>query len=496
MNQAEPLLGISGLGVALQARPIRLLSLPAGGTKCKPAFSSLLITLTDVGTLMLALVVSAEVRHAFGGDYPLSLYWQLLPLLALFPIVYALFDLYPAIVYNPVTELRRLSAATTMVFLILSVMTFLLRVGELYSRLVFFGGWILALLLVPLARSCLRLRFAKRGWWGYSTAVFGAGEAGQRIVRTLLDHPELGFRVRAVIDVEPSGLKSVHGVPVLEGLDEAAVVSAGAGISHAIVAMPEFSRARLLAVLESQAQAFPHLLIVPDLDGLSSLGIETRDLCRQLTLEVRRNLLLRGPKIAKRTLDLTIAILLAVPLLPLFGAILLLLKLESSGPAFFGQVRIGRGGKMFRIWKFRSMAQDAHTTLEQHLELYPELRAEWERDHKLRNDPRITRLGRFLRKTSLDELPQLWNVFRGEMSIVGPRPIVHKEVAKYGRGFYLYTQVLPGITGLWQVSGRNDTSYKERVALDSYYVRNWSPWLDIYLLSRTFRVVLAGSGAY
>ena len=484
------------IGVALPSRPVVSISLPAGGVKCKPWLSAMQIAVTDVMALMLTLAVSAGVRHAFGGDYTLSLYWHLWPMLGLFPLVYAIFGLYPGIVFNPVTELRRLSGATTVVFLILSVLTFLLRVADDYSRLVFFGDWILSILIVPLARCCLRLRFARREWWGYSAAVFGAGEAGRRIVQTLLTHPELGFRVRAIIDIERAGIKTLHGVPVFDGLADAVVVAAGAGISHAIVAMPELTRAKLLAVLESQAGAFPHLLVVPDLDGLSSLGIETRDLCRQLTLEVKRSLLLPGPRIAKRILDLTFAVLFGVLLLPVMCLIFLLLKLESSGPAFYSHVRIGRGGKLFRIWKFRSMVQHAQQILEQHLKRHPELREEWERDHKLKHDPRITRLGRLLRKTSLDELPQLWNVLRGEMSLVGPRPIVHNEVVKYGEGFSLYTQVLPGITGLWQVSGRNDISYTERVALDSYYVRNWSPWFDAYLLSRTVKVVLVGSGAY
>jgi lipopolysaccharide/colanic/teichoic acid biosynthesis glycosyltransferase len=142
------------------------------------------------------------------------------------------------------------------------------------------------------------------------------------------------------------------------------------------------------------------------------------------------------------------------------------------------------------------MAANADRILEDYLEAHPESRREWQRDHKLKRDPRVTRVGRLLRKASLDELPQIWNVIRGDMSLVGPRPIVYDEVAKYGEGFQLYTQVLPGITGLWQVSGRNDTSYADRVELDSYYVRNWSPWFDLYLLGRTVKTVLAREGAY
>ena len=260
--------------------------------------------------------------------------------------------------------------------------------------------------------------------------------------------------------------------------------------------MPHAPRAQLLALLESHASTFPNVLIIPDLDGLSSLGMQARDLCRVLALEVRKSLLLPGPRIAKRIIDLTVALLMGAVALPWILLIAALIRLESRGPAFYCHDRIGRHETSFKVWKFRSMVMNADEVLRSYLARHPELADEWAQDHKLKNDPRITRVGRLLRKTSLDELPQLWNILRGQMSLVGPRPIVYAEVAKYAEAFSLYTQVLPGLTGLWQVSGRNDTTYAERVALDMYYVRNWSPWLDLYLLARTVKVVLAGKGAY
>jgi len=181
---------------------------------------------------------------------------------------------------------------------------------------------------------------------------------------------------------------------------------------------------------------------------------------------------------------------------PLLAAIAILIKMNSPGPVFFGQQRIGQGGRRFIAWKFRSMVVDADRVLKEYLAKRPDLREEWERDQKLKNDPRVTRVGRILRKLSLDELPQLWNVIKGEMSLVGPRPIVQDELAKYGDKGTFYLKVKPGMTGLWQVSGRNDISYKERVELDVYYVRNWSVWLDLYILARTVWVVLFGKGAY
>jgi len=172
-----------------------------------------------------------------------------------------------------------------------------------------------------------------------------------------------------------------------------------------------------------------------------------------------------------------------------------LVKLTSVGPVFYGQRRFGRAGQLFTAWKFRSMVANANQVLEQHLASDPKLREEWRRSHKLRNDPRITPLGRFLRRTSLDELPQIWNILRGQMSLVGPRPIVAEEIPRYGDGIGLYKKVTPGLTGLWQVSGRNNVSYEQRVNFDLYYVRNWSIWLDLYVLARTVKVVVIGDGA-
>ena len=174
----------------------------------------------------------------------------------------------------------------------------------------------------------------------------------------------------------------------------------------------------------------------------------------------------------------------------------LAIKLESRGPVFFRQNRIGRGGQTLHLLKFRTMVCNAEEVLQKYLRENPDLREEWEADQKLRNDPRITKVGAWLRKTSLDELPQLWNVVWGEMSLVGPRPIVDDEIVKYGSAFASYTRVRPGMPGLWQVSGRNDLSYKQRVHLDRFYICNWSTWLDILILAKTFPVVLGRKGAY
>jgi Undecaprenyl-phosphate galactose phosphotransferase WbaP len=202
-----------------------------------------------------------------------------------------------------------------------------------------------------------------------------------------------------------------------------------------------------------------------------------------------------GAAVAKRALDIVGAVVLGLVFMPLILVIVFLMRKEG-GSVIYRHRRVGRGGQMFSCLKFRTMVPNADQVLRELLEANPELRAEWVRDHKLRNDPRVTRLGRFLRRTSLDELPQLLNVLRGEMSLVGPRPVVREELLRYGRNVGTYLAAKPGITGLWQVTGRNDTDYRRRVVLDTYYVRNQNLLLDLYILAKTTGVVLGGNGAY
>lgn len=181
---------------------------------------------------------------------------------------------------------------------------------------------------------------------------------------------------------------------------------------------------------------------------------------------------------------------------PILLIIALWIYHDSPGPVIFKHRRVGRDGKEFNCYKFRSMCVDADVKLKELLEKDPAAREEWNRDFKLKNDPRITKSGHFLRRTSLDELPQIFNVLKGEMSLVGPRPIVQAEVPRYGKFIQDYYMVRPGITGMWQTSGRSDIDYPERVAMDSWYVRNWNVWFDVVLLWRTFSVVFSKKGAY
>jgi Undecaprenyl-phosphate galactose phosphotransferase WbaP len=426
------------------------------------------------------------------GIFPGSGYWLLTALLA---GIYAMSGLYPGLVFSAVLELRRLSIATTLVYLLLLTITAIVHIGDGPLRAALAGAWLLSLFSAPLARSAVRHAFSRFSWWGVPVVAFASAEASRKLVAQVLEQPEIGLKIVAVLDNSGSTF-AVAGVPVIQGWEQAPYVASELGVSHAVVSTAGIPSSEVALLLQDLTGAFTHLFIMPDLDGFASIGIEARDLCRNLTLEVRNNLLLPWPRLVKRIADLVLAIGIGVVALPLVTLIALAIRIESPGPAFYRHRRIGRYGAPLDIVKFRTMVCNGDQVLEQHLERDPEARREWRADRKLRADPRVTRVGRLLRKTSLDELPQLWNVLLGEMSVVGPRPIVSAETAEYGNSFGLYLQVRPGLTGLWQVSGRNDTTYAERVALDTYYVRNWSPWLDTYLLARTVLAVLHARGAY
>ena len=462
----------------------------------RPGLCAFVMMCGDLAAAGIALVIAVLLRHAFEGHYDFALYWHLSGSLLLFAAGYALFGLYPGVGHNPVREIRQLTRATTLVFVLFATLLFLFKEGGTYSRVVFVIGWMLALVLVPLARTVIRQRFGNSVWWGYPVAIFGSGDSARGVIQGLMKRPELGLHPVAVFQDDEASGESFPGVPIRGDFRSAPLYAKRLGLNHAIIAIPGIVGPQLVGLLESHANVFRRVYVMPGLAEYSSFGVDIRDICNSVTLELRRSLLEPANQFVKRITDQSLSFVLGMMLLPVMLLIILIIRLESPGSALFFHRRIGHGGRQFRMWKFRTMRQNGAQILEEYLRQHPEEQAEWREKRKLRHDPRVTRVGRVLRKTSLDELPQLWNVLRGDMSLVGPRPIVADEATKYNQWFDLYCRVVPGLTGLWQVSGRSDTDYQQRVDLDSYYVRNWSPWFDIYLLARTVRVVLRGEGAY
>jgi undecaprenyl-phosphate galactose phosphotransferase len=215
-----------------------------------------------------------------------------------------------------------------------------------------------------------------------------------------------------------------------------------------------------------------------------------------ILMKFRYNLLRSESRIAKRIFDLIVAGLSFLICIPLIFFAALLIKLTSKGPIFYKQERLGKDKILFPCYKFRTMYLDGNERLQKILKSSPEIKLEWEKFMKIANDPRVTLLGKFLRRTSIDELPQLWNVIKGEMSLVGPRPYLPREVKNLEKRMGIITKVKPGITGLWQVSGRSQLSFDERLTLDEYYVKNWSLWSDIVIIVKTLKVFFKAEGAY
>lgn len=455
---------------------------------CRPALCAVLLMACDG-----AAVAASGILVFAGGSEKLDRCLTAWPVLGVFFGVLASYRLYPGIIHNAVEELRRLTLGLTTGFLLLASTIYFTHSGALYSRRAFLLWWLSSLVMTPLLRSLLRSAVCRKSWWGVPLAVFYTGEATLELLRDVEGHPEVGLKPVVLLGA-PNAVRSKLSLPTA-GAQFAPAVKRG-GVTRALIALPAASSTAVLSDLEDYASLFPRLMILHSAPGLFSLAMEACPIAGSPGVEVRRDLLLPAPRLAKRAMDMSIACL-GLPVVGLTLVVLaVLVRLESPGPVFFGHRRVGRAKVTFPAWKLRTMYVDADQLLQEALKRDDVLREEWRRHRKLRCDPRITRIGRFLRKSSLDELPQLWNVLRGEMSLVGPRPIVEEEIDGYGPEFALYCRVTPGITGLWQVSGRNMVTVRDRVRLDSYYVRNWSIWLDLHILARTTKAVLTGEGAY
>jgi Undecaprenyl-phosphate galactose phosphotransferase WbaP len=372
-----------------------------------------------------------------------------------------------------------------------------------FSRAWFISAWCLALVILPLNRTLAKRILMRFGRWQRPTAILGTGPNAQEAAKALSSEPLMGLELIAFLDPQgkspgtiASGVDGRHVAvhPVGEDL-EATLEHLNS--PHLMVALEAEGLMSYQGLLQRLSARSVDLSIVPPLRGLPLYGMEMTHFFTHevLMLTARNNLARPVPRFLKRMFDIASALALLVVLAPLFAYLIWNIR-QTGGAAIFSHMRVGRYGEMFGCLKFRTMVPDADGVLRRLLDSNPSARAEWERDFKLKDDPRITPIGAFLRRTSLDELPQLWNVLKGEMSVVGPRPIIEEELERYGDQVGYYLETRPGITGLWQISGRNDTGYEDRVALDSWYVRNWSLWYDLVILVKTINVVLRGKGAY
>jgi Undecaprenyl-phosphate galactose phosphotransferase WbaP len=331
---------------------------------------------------------------------------------------------------------------------------------------------------------------------GIPAVIFGGGATGRAVVDRLLGGKTSGYVPVLILDDDPETGNEYRGVPLIHDTGLGPEIVKRFNIKMAIVALPGLKDRAMDRLINHSVSAFRYNVLIPDFFRATNIWMSVRDFGGILGLATSYRLNMFWNLWIKRFLDIILVLAGGILISPLLLFIAVFIKLDSPGPVLYSHKRIGKNGVSFMAYKFRSMARDADKRLAELLASDPAIHEEWERSQKLKNDPRITRAGRFLRRTSLDELPQLINILKGEMSLVGPRPIVKNEIKRYGEDFRRVFSVLPGLTGLWQVSGRSDTDYAERISFDTYYLQSWSVWLDLWILYKTVGAVFKGKGAY
>jgi Undecaprenyl-phosphate galactose phosphotransferase WbaP len=368
--------------------------------------------------------------------------------------------------------------------------------------------WGLLLIVLPVFRYITKRVLLKLNLWQRGVYIIGIGDNALAAYRLLTSSKILGYRFLGFIDLDRADHTIEHSsgntidvdgrsLPVfgIEQLYLPKTMKKNCEIVFALSSRDLLKNSKTVNILQSK---YTFVSIVPDINGLPLYGVELEHFFGndQLFLRLQNNLSRRLNRIIKRVFDVLLSVLGLIILSPLLLFIAICIKLSAGGAILFTHKRVGADGRYFECIKFKTMHPHSRQILENLLANDPVAKAEWEKDFKLKNDPRVTRIGTFLRKTSLDELPQLFNVIKGDMSLVGPRPIIEEELLRYGEDSYYYKLVKPGITGLWQISGRNDIDYASRVRLDVYYTKNWSLWYDFVILFKTVMVVAARSGAY
>lgn len=460
----------------------------------------------DAALVLAAVFLAWYVRYELQADLPLGEGFFYYPFSAYLPLALILTALTLAILrFEGLYTVARgrsyldeiytiVNSATTAILLIMAF-TFFVR-PLVFSRAVYVYAAVLIVCFLAAARAAQRIAygyFRKRGAGVDRVLIVGAGELGRALMRNIVAQPDLAYDVMGFVDDDPErGSTDIGRFKALGATDQLPKLLREMLIDEVIVTLPWTAREKIIAIIELCQRSGVSAKVVPDLFQLSLSRVTFDDVGGVPLIGVRETRMGLLNSVLKRAIDLVVGALLLILAAPVMAVTAILIRLDSPGPIIFSQTRIGRGGRAFVARKFRSMrvgAEEEQARLNGLNEATGPL-------FKIRNDPRRTRLGRFIRRTSLDELPQLFNVIRGEMSIVGPRPPMPAEVEQYQEWHKRRMEVSPGLTGLSQVSGRSELTFDEQVMLDIYYIENWTPWLDLWIILKTVPVVLLARGAY
>jgi exopolysaccharide biosynthesis polyprenyl glycosylphosphotransferase len=467
---------------------------------------SLAITVTDVLLINLAFALAYWLRYdrqwfatvdaanfvPYKSFIPISL-----ALTALLLGIYRLSGVYSqprgASWFDQVYRL--LTGTATGIILMIFVIVFFFR-PFFYSRLIFVYAGALVTIFLGLSRIVKRMvrqHLRKRGLGVDRLLIVGAGEVGRTVMRNIVAHPALGYHIVGFVDDDPE--KGSTDIGRFQALGNTANIPRLAKeliIDEVIITLPWMYHRKIVSILAQCEREQVRVRIVPDIFQMTLSHLDVEDLAGIPMIGVRDISIGRGQMLFKRAMDVTVSTVGLILLFPFFLLIALFIRIDSPGPILFRQIRVGKGERLFACYKFRSMHQGA----DEEKSRLQDLNEAEGLFFKIRNDPRITRMGRVLRRTSLDEVPQLINVLMGHMSLVGPRPAPPAEVQRYQPWHRRRLEVCPGITGLWQVSGRSQLTFDEMVLLDLYYIENWSPLLDIRIMLRTLPKMITGEGAY
>ena len=394
----------------------------------------------------------------------------------------------------PAEELKRFSIGSFLAFGGIILSRYIERKSLDSITAAFIIGFVFSIGILLIARNITYRVLIRTRLVGIPAVIYGSSGAGKLVVDSLMRGGKTGYLPALILDDEQEGINEYHGVPIIHDTSIGPEIVRRYKIKMAIIAMPDIDDQK--HILHS-ISAFRYNAFIPTYSNTVNIWASVRDFGGVLGLTTSNRLKMPWNLMIKRLMDIFIVIFGGLILLPFLLFIALLVRITSPGPVLFKQERPGKNGKHFVFYKFRSMVIDAEERLKVLLESDPKIKEEWEKNRKLQKDPRLTAIGGFLRRTSIDEFPQLINILKGDMSLVGPRPVIDdSEMEMYGESFANTFSIRPGLTGLWQVSGRSDTEYQERIAYDTYYVQSWSIWLDLWIILKTFGAVLAGKGAY
>lgn len=463
-------------------------------------FLSALLFVIDYLSIVLAEQNAFVLRKWIVSDGG-TLHISWLNFWVVFPLLYLLF-LNIEQLYNRRMQfwqvIEKIFQASLYAVVAIVIVLYIGQIAASTSRMFIFLLWLFSFIYLTVFRYLTKKFLEKVQLLRIPVLIIGAGKTAELLVKGIINDAGMGYKIIGLLEDNCVRNGILKRFPVLGKFADVEAVILKTGVQHVFIAAPGLEQEKLTRLIYKVQPLVKNIGIIPNLVGIPMGGIEVESLFNEklMLLRLKNNLARSWNRYLKTIFDFALTLVGTVAISPILIFIAIWIYIDSPGPVIFKHTRIGKNGKKFPCYKFRSMCIDAKEKLAELLENDPVAKAEWERDFKLKNDPRITKSGAFLRRTSLDELPQIFNVLKGDMSLVGPRPVIEEELERYGEYVNDYLMVKPGITGMWQINGRNDTSYAERVCMDSWYVRNWSIWIDNLILWRTLKSVIRCKGAY